>query len=117
MLWYELEFRLNEYCKKGGKISRRKYIRVLDYFWILQEFEGVKGPDQIGKQHAHEWYNSEQLAIRTLTDHYYAIKLLWKFLKRKGTPPYPKTLEEADLQTLFDKYQKEYILLSKDYKD
>jgi hypothetical protein len=52
----------------------------------------VTMPEQIGKRHVHEWYESlPGAASSTLRDRYYAACLFWRILGRDGDPPRPRS--------------------------
>jgi hypothetical protein len=52
--------------------------------------QGVQAPDQIGRRHVHEWYESLPGAPSTQRDRYYAVRLFWEILGRDGDPPRPR---------------------------
>jgi len=92
MDWLELEHRLRLYCTKGGKTSRRRQADRVRQFVDFCRSQGVKAPDQVGKRHVYEWYESlPSAAPTTLRDRYYAVRLFWALLGRSGDPPKPRS--------------------------
>jgi len=92
MDWLELEHRLRLYCTKGGKTSRRRQADRVRQFVDFCRSQGVKAPDQAGKRHVYEWYESlPSAAPTTLRDRYYAVRLFWALLGRSGDPPKPRS--------------------------
>jgi hypothetical protein len=92
MGWGELEHRLRLHCRKGGKTSRRRQADRLRQFLDFCRSTGVKAPDQVGRRHVYEWYESlPSAAPATLRDRYYAVRLLWEILGRAGDPPKPRS--------------------------
>ena len=87
--------RADKFLRHGGKTSRRATIRRLTA--IIQDIQqhepGVRKPEWVGRAHVHRYYERHShLAVSTQRDHYYAVKLLWQWLKRTGQPPKPKSL-------------------------
>jgi hypothetical protein len=93
MDWNELEHRLHLHCRKGGKSSRRRQVaRVRQFLDFCCSQGGVKAPDQIGRRHVHEWFESLPVsASSTMRDRYYAVRLLWSLLGRASDPPKPRS--------------------------
>jgi len=92
MDWSELEHRLHLHCRKGGKTSRRRQADRVRQFMEFVRAQGVKAPDQVGKRHVHEWYESlPSAAPATLRDRYYAVRLFWSLLCRSSDPPRPRS--------------------------
>jgi hypothetical protein len=90
MNWLELEHRLNLHCRKGGKTSRRRQADRVRQFVEFCRAKGVKAPDQVGKRHVYEWYESlPGASTTTLRDRYYAVRLFWSLIGRAGDPPRP----------------------------
>jgi hypothetical protein len=91
MDWGDLEHRLRLYCAKGGKTSRRRQADRVRQLLAFARQQGIRRPDQIGRRHILEWYESlPSAAPSTLRDRYYAAALLWQLLERAGDPPKPK---------------------------
>jgi hypothetical protein len=91
MDWREMEHRLRLHCRKGGKTSRRRQADRVRQFLDFCRARGVSGPDQVGRRHVYEWYESLPGASEsTLRDRYYAVRLFWEILGRAGDPPRPR---------------------------
>lgn len=84
----ELEYQLTTYARKGGKTSRRRQVARVRQFLSFCKDLGVRGPDQIGKNHVWKWYEDGNLSAVTLRDRFYSVLLLWTILGR-GEPPRP----------------------------
>lgn len=83
------------YLRHGGKTSRRATVRRL--IAVIKDIQrhdpGARRPEQIGRAHIHRYYERhDHLAVSTLRDHYYAVRLLWEWQDRPGKPPKPKLL-------------------------
>jgi hypothetical protein len=92
MDWSELEHRLRFHCRKGGKTSRRRQAGRVRQFLVFCRAQGVQAPDQVGKRHVYQWYETlPSAAPTTLRDRYYAVRLIWEILGRAGDPPRPRS--------------------------
>ncbi len=88
----KIQAQLNTFAKKGGKLSRRRYVkRVRQLINFCKIHFGVKNEGQIGKAHLLEWYKEQPrgkpLASTTLRDRGYAADLLWELLNRGHKAP------------------------------
>jgi hypothetical protein len=77
--------RLHQYARKGGKTSRRRTVDRIERFVAAC---GCR-PEQIGRRHVYEFWESRAWAPSTARDYWYAIRLLWAMLERAGEPPRP----------------------------
>lgn len=85
MISMKLRHRLNQYGAKGGKTSRRRQVKRIQRFIIWCGCQ----PEQIGKRHVHKFFAHHQFAPTTERGYWYAIRLLWQLIGRKGDPPWP----------------------------
>lgn len=82
----DVRHRLNLHARKGGKITRRRQVKLAESFaaWCGCD------PRQIGKRHVWQYFEAHgHLAPTTKRDHWYAIRLLWQAMGRVGDPPRP----------------------------
>lgn len=84
-----LRHALRLYAAKGGKTSRRRTVERIERFI---DACGCR-PEQIGRRHVHEFWDSRPWAPSTARDYWYAIRVLWRLLERLGTPPAPPVLK------------------------
>lgn len=89
-----LHFRLKQYEKKGGKTHRAEQVKKV-YRFI--DFCG-RPAAQIGNKHVKQFFNESQLSPTTKLDYYYAIRLLWKELRRTKLPPKPPNAAQCKRQ-------------------
>ena len=82
---------MDNHVKGGGKESRRNEVRKINYFlrWVSAHTQ-ANTPHGIGDKQVLEFYRAHaHRSDRTLSDYWYAIRSIWKWLGRTGIPPRP----------------------------
>ena len=82
---HQLEFRLHQHARKGGKTHRYRQIQRVRRFLRWADMPA----HNVGKRQVHEFYRSECRSKTMRRDYYYAFRLLWRALGRDSNPPRP----------------------------
>lgn len=81
---------ISKYKRQGGKRNRKQQANRMIAFARFAYSIGVKRIDELGnRQVILYWQEHSKLADKTLTDHWYALKILWDLAEKPGLPPKP----------------------------
>lgn len=84
---FQKDRRCYMFLRHGGKKNRRNVVAMINR---VCEFSDIHHVEQLGKKQIIAFYKSHKhLSHTTLRNYFYAMKLLYKMLGRKGDPPEP----------------------------
>jgi len=93
-LYHEVYELTHHYVKKGGKRNRNQQRKRMLAFAKFAQSHGVKSLGQLGRRHViMYWKLKNNLASRTLYNHWLAIRELWRLAGKVGEPTLPKKIE------------------------